>query len=93
MNSTHRKHWEPIANQMQKDGWNCDYSKALDASVGNQWVVDARKGDGPRYVVYAETLVEGFEKLQTAIQRVNLGMRNAKTGCKTGIHQDTLMVD
>ncbi len=62
--SAGKKYWETIAEQLSSDGWSWGYSSLLDRSGRSSWNVDARRGDGKRYIVRSDDLLTAFAELQ-----------------------------
>jgi len=67
------KHWEIIADNVNKAGWSLGWVSALDVEGRTIWIVDAH-GYGKRFIVRAEEILSAFLELQRAIHEfaVNL---------------------
>jgi hypothetical protein len=61
------KHWEIIAHNLRKAGWNCGCVSAVDSSGRKIWVADAHRGDGKRFLVRADEELLAFLELERAV--------------------------
>ena len=55
------KYWEIIANNLSKVGWSFGWVSDLDSQGRTIWIVDARRGDGKRFVVHADEKLRRVE--------------------------------
>jgi hypothetical protein len=62
------KYWEIIADNLSKAGWSWGCVSAIDSSGRTIWIADAHRGDGKRYVVYADEKLTAFLELELAIR-------------------------
>jgi hypothetical protein len=62
------KYWEIIAGNLKKRGWSYGYVSAVDSQGRTIWIVDAHRGDGKRFVVYADEKLTAFLELESAIE-------------------------
>jgi hypothetical protein len=46
-------YWEIIADNLKKAGWSLGYLSAIDSNGPTNWIADAHRGDGKRFVVRA----------------------------------------
>ena len=60
------KHWEIIADNLKKAGFNLGWVSALDAEARTIWIVDAH-GYGKRFIIRADAILTAFVELQRAI--------------------------
>ena len=60
------KHWEIIADNLSKAGWNLGWVSALDLQGRTIWIVDAH-GYGKRFIVRADEKLTAFLELESAI--------------------------
>ena len=58
------KDWEIIADNLSKVGWVC--VSAVDSNGRTNWIVDAHRGDGKRFVVRADERLTAFVELELA---------------------------
>jgi hypothetical protein len=70
------KCWEITADNLSKAGWSWGYVSALDSNGRTIWIVDAHRGDGERFVVYADEKRTAFVELESAT-RAALGSSTA----------------
>jgi hypothetical protein len=66
MNPLCVKHWEIIAANLSKAGWNWGCVSALDAHGSTIWIADAH-GYGKRFIVRADQLLGAFVELEKAV--------------------------
>jgi hypothetical protein len=64
------KYWEIIADNLSKAGWSWGCVSAVDSEGRTLWIVDARRGDGKRFVVHAEKIT-AFVELESVIRAVS----------------------
>jgi len=57
------KQWEIIADNLSKAGWSWGCVSAIDSSGRTNWIADAHRGDGNRFVVHAEEKLRRFWNL------------------------------
>jgi len=62
------KHWEIIADNLNKAGWSLGCVSAVDCEGRTIWIADAHRGDGQRFVVHAEEKLTAFMELESAIR-------------------------
>jgi hypothetical protein len=62
------KHWEIIADNLSKAGWNCCIS-STDYEGRQFWVMAAESKDAGCFIVRADEMRIAFLQLQAAIQR------------------------
>jgi hypothetical protein len=62
------KSWEIIADNLSKAGWSWGCVSAIDSNGRTNWIVDAHRGDGKRFVVRADEKLTAFVELETAIK-------------------------
>lgn len=65
------KYWELIADGLHRAGFSWGKTSFLTAAGKTMWLLDARKGDGPRFVVHADDLLAGFLELEAAVKEKN----------------------
>ena len=58
------KYWEIIANRLSASGWSWGCVSVLNARGENTFVLDARRGDGKRYVVRSDQKLSAFLELE-----------------------------
>ena len=61
------KYWEINADNLKKRGWSYGYVSAIDSNGRTIWIVDARRGDGKRFVVRADELLTPFWELESQL--------------------------
>ena len=61
------KHWEIIADNLSKAGWNWGCVSVLDSNGCTIWIADAHRGDGNRYIVCSDEKLTAFLELERAI--------------------------
>ena len=54
------KYWEIIADNLSKAGWSLGWVATLDSEGRTNWIVDAHRSDGKRFIVHAERRVTAF---------------------------------
>src|SRR5438874_255270 len=52
------KYWEIIADTLKNAGWSLGWVSAVDSEGRTIWIADAHRGDGKRYVVRADRIVD-----------------------------------
>src|SRR5881398_1942731 len=57
-------YWEIIADNLSKAGWSWGWVSALDREGRTIFVADAHRGDGQRFVVYADEKLTAFFELE-----------------------------
>jgi len=57
------KYWEIIAGKLSAGGWTWGYCSAV-TRHGWRWIVDATRGDGRRYIVESDELLNAFLELE-----------------------------
>jgi len=57
-------YWEIIADNLSKAGWSWGWVSALDREGRTIFVADAHRGDGQRFVVYADEKLTAFLELE-----------------------------
>jgi len=57
------KYWEIIAVKLSAGGWTWGYCSAVTCH-GWRWIVDATRGDGRRYIVESDELLNAFLELE-----------------------------
>ena len=57
------KYWEIIAGKLSAGGWTWRYCSAV-TRHGWRWIVDATRGDGRRYIVESDELLNAFLELE-----------------------------
>ena len=62
------KYWETIADNLSKAGWSWGYVSALDSRGRTIWIADAHRGDGKRFVVRADELLQANHVSQLVLQ-------------------------
>jgi hypothetical protein len=62
------KYWELIADNFSKAAWNWGCVSALDSEGRTIWIADAHRGDGKRFIVYADEKLTAFVELESAIR-------------------------
>ena len=60
------KYWKIIADKLIAAGWSWSYCPAVTRD-GRRWIVDARKGDGRRHIVYSDELLSAFLELERTL--------------------------
>jgi len=58
---------EVIADNLKKAGWSLGYVSANDSHGRTIWIPDAHRGDGKRFVVWADEKLTAFIELESAI--------------------------
>jgi hypothetical protein len=64
------KDWEVVADNLKKAGLSSGWVSALDLEGRTIWIVDAHRGDGRRFIVRSDEILNAFVELQRAIRRV-----------------------
>ena len=59
------KYWEIIADRLSKSGWSWGCVAVVKGDGRALFVVDAHRGDGPRYVVRSDEKLTAFFELET----------------------------
>ena len=62
------KYWEIIADNLSKAGWSWGCIAAVDRDGRINWVADAHRKDGKRFVVRADEKLTAFLELESAIE-------------------------
>jgi hypothetical protein len=62
------KHWEVVADNLSKAGWNCGCISSTDHEGRQFWVVAAEREDAVRFIVRADEKLTGFLELESAIR-------------------------
>jgi hypothetical protein len=70
---TLKRHWEIIADNLSKAGFNLDWVSALDLEWRTIWIVDAHR-EGTRFIVRADEKLTAFLELQRAIHKFAVGL-------------------
>ncbi len=52
------KYWEIIADTLKNAGWSLGWVSAVDSEGRTIWIADAHRGDGKRYVVRPDRIVD-----------------------------------
>ena len=60
------KYWEIIADKITASGWTWGYCSAM-APKGWRYIVDARCGDGRRFIVESDELLTAFLELEAIL--------------------------
>ena len=63
------KNWEVIADHLSRAGWRWGYVSAIDSEGRTNWIADAHRDDGKRFVVRADEKLTAFLELESAIRR------------------------
>ena len=61
--TSNMKYWEIIAGKLSAGGWTWGYCSAV-TRHGWRWIVDATRGDGRRYIVESDELLNAFLELE-----------------------------
>src|SRR5205814_10361490 len=61
------KYWEIIADNLSKARWSWGSISAIDSNGRTIWIADAHRGDGKRFVSYAEEKLRAFLELESAM--------------------------
>jgi len=62
------KYSEIIADNLKKAGWSYGYVSSLDSRGRTIWITDAHRGDGKRFVAYADDKLTAFVERETAVR-------------------------
>jgi hypothetical protein len=62
------KHWESIADNLSKAGWNWACVSATDSSGRTIWFAGAHRDNGKSFVTRADEKLTGFMELESAIR-------------------------
>jgi hypothetical protein len=62
------KYWEIIADNVSKSGWSWGCVSAVTREGRIEWVADAHRDDGKRFVVHADEKLTAFVELESAIR-------------------------
>jgi hypothetical protein len=62
------KYWEIIAENLKKAGWSWGCVATVDSSGRTNWIADAYRRDGNRFVVRAGEKLTAFLELKSAIR-------------------------
>jgi hypothetical protein len=54
------KYWEIIADHLSKAGWSWGCVSAINANGQINWIADAHRDDGKRFVVHADETLAAF---------------------------------
>ena len=68
------KYWEIVADKLHAAGWSWGYCSAV-TQHGWRWIVDAHKGDGRRYIVHSDELLNPFRLRKPLFSPLNYGDR------------------
>ena len=63
LRTSNMKYWEIIAGKLSAGGWTWGYCSAVTRD-GWRWIVDATRGDGRRYIVESDELLNAFLELE-----------------------------
>ena len=63
LRTSNMKYWEIIAGKLSAGGWTWGYCSAV-TRHGWRWIVDATRGDGRRYIVESDELLNAFLELE-----------------------------
>jgi hypothetical protein len=55
-------------DNLKKRGWSLGWVSAVNSDRRTIWIVDARRGDGKRFVVQADEKLTAFVELESAIR-------------------------
>ena len=61
------RYWELIGDNLSKAGWSWGCVSAVDSCGHTNWIADAHRGDGQRFVVHADKKLTAFLELERAI--------------------------
>ena len=61
-----KRYWEIVADNLSKAGWSWGYVSAIDSEGANNWIADAHRGDGKRFLVRADEKLTAFVELERA---------------------------
>jgi hypothetical protein len=61
-------YWEIIADNLSKSGWSWAVSQRL-IPTANDWIADAHRDNGKRFVARAEEKLTAFLELESAISK------------------------
>jgi hypothetical protein len=67
------KQWEIIADRLSKAGWSWGCVATINPKGANNFVADAHRDDGKRYVVRADEMLTAFLELEAALTRPAVG--------------------
>jgi hypothetical protein len=73
------KYWEVIASRFMKAGWSLGWVSAVDSEERTIWVVDAHRGDGKRFIVYADNKPSAFIELERQVLTVTFYLESVHT--------------
>jgi hypothetical protein len=62
--------WEIIADKLSKAGWSLGWVSAVDSEGRTQWIVDAHRDDGKRFVVRSDEMLTAFLELERITHEV-----------------------
>jgi hypothetical protein len=60
------KYWEIIAEKLTVAGWSWGYCSAVGAA-GRYFIIDAKNGDGRRFIVKSDELLSAFLELEATV--------------------------
>ena len=64
------KNWEIIADRLSKAGWTLGWVSAVDSQRRTNWIVDAHRDDGRRFIVRADEKLGAFVELERQVLTV-----------------------
>jgi hypothetical protein len=62
------KHWEIIADNLSKAGWNCGCISSTDQEGRQFWIVAAERKDAGRFIIRADDKLSAFLEVESAIR-------------------------
>jgi hypothetical protein len=65
-----KRYWEVIADNLSEAGWSWGCQISLGFQRANDWIVDAHRGDGKRFVVRADEMLTAFVELELPVRAV-----------------------
>ena len=55
------------ADRLSKAVWSLDWVPAFDSEGRTNWIAEAHRGDGKRFIVHADQILTAFLELERAI--------------------------
>ena len=61
------KHWEIVADNLNKAGWSLGCVSAINFNGRTIWIADAHRDNGQRFIVHADDKLTAFLELESVI--------------------------
>ena len=62
------KYWEIIADNLHDAGWSLGWGAAIDSLGRTNWIANAHRDDGKRFVVRSDEKLTAFLELESGIE-------------------------